>query len=367
MLGRAGVAVCGDWGGAVSEAERQGLAGHHAGGGGDGAVVEIEHEGVAAGQHVEWRDAFQPGAGAVQPHPCLPHGCGKRCGGEVGSGCGGAVPGRFTEEGVAETDGLQLDYAVGAGHHCHRHGQASPSQAGPAAAYEVRQGDVQAMGAAFDALACRADEGGEVGHCACGAVEASAPGEEEVGEGELEALGAVVEALAGGADECGEVWEAAFGAAEAEAALLRHAVKAAGEAGGFLGKVRGKFGAHGDGHLGGGSGGGGAAVGGEVDEGMVGLVADRGDEGDAAGGCGADDGFVVEGHEVFEAAAAACNDEDVGAGNGAAGFDGVEALDGGGDARGGGLALDGDRPKQDGAGEAAGDGGADVVQDGARG
>ena len=144
-------------------------------------------------------------------------------------------------------------------------------------------------------------------------------------------------------------------------------MEGAGEAGCFLGDGGDEFGAGGDGELGGGGGGGGAAVGGEVDEGVVGFVADGGDEGDAAEGGGADDGFVVERHEVLEAAAAAGDDEDIGAGDGAAGGDGVEASDGGGDFLGGAFALHGDRPDEDGAGEAAGDRGADVVQDGAGG
>ena len=237
-------------------------------------------------------------------------------------------------------------------------------EGGVAACDQVGEGEEEAVGPCGDGLAGGAEDGGEVWDLALGLGECRAAVLEEVGDGEAEALGAVFEALAGLTEEVGEVGEAAFGAPQGEAALLGHAVEGACEAGGFLGDGGDEFGAGGDGEFGGGGGSGGTAVGGEVDEGVVGFVADGGDEGDAAEGGGADDGLVVEGHEVLEAAAAASDDEDVGAGDGSGGGDGVEAGDGGGDFLGGAFALDGDGPDEDGAREAAGDGGADVVQDG---
>ena len=95
-------------------------------------------------------------------------------------------------------------------------------------------------------------------------------------------------------------------------------------------------------------------------------MADGADQGDAAGAGGAEHDFLVEGHEVFEAAAAAGDDEDVRPGD-CAGRQAVHAGDGGGDALGGAFALDGDGPEQDRAGEAPGDGRHDVVQHGAAG
>ena len=64
--------------------------------------------------------------------------------------------------------------------------------------------------------------------------------------------------------------------------------------------------------LGGGGGGGGAEVGDEVGDGEVGLVADGGDDGEVGGGDGAGEGLVVEAGEVFDGAAAAGDDDQVG-------------------------------------------------------
>jgi hypothetical protein len=69
----------------------------------------------------------------------------------------------------------------------------------------------------------------------------------------------------------------------------------------------------GAGQLGGGGGGGGAQVGGEVGDAHVGLVADAHHHRQRAGADGAGDGFAVEGGEVFEAAAAAHQEQHIGA------------------------------------------------------
>ncbi len=60
-----------------------------------------------------------------------------------------------------------------------------------------------------------------------------------------------------------------------------------------------------------------AHVGGKIDQGPVGLVADRGNDRDPRRGNGADNRFIVEAPKVFKAAAAACDDQHVGAGQGA--------------------------------------------------
>ena len=120
-------------------------------------------------------------------------------------------------------------------------------------------------------------------------------------------------------------------------------------------------------HLGGGGRRRRAAVGGEVDQRGVGLVADGGDQRDAALGGGADDDLLVEAPEVLEAAAAARDDEHVGPRHRAAGADGVEAADGGGDLGGAALALHGHRPEQHAAREALAQAVEDVADDRAEG
>src|SRR5580698_8200863 len=99
-----------------------------------------------------------------------------------------------------------------------------------------------------------------------------------------------------------------------QAGVLRQAVERADQAGVALSQIGDQVGSGGDGHLRCGGGRRRSAVGGEVDQGGIGLVADRGDQGNATGGGGADDDFLVEGHQVFQAAAAPSDDQDVGAG-----------------------------------------------------
>ncbi len=64
--------------------------------------------------------------------------------------------------------------------------------------------------------------------------------------------------------------------------------------------------------FGGGGGGGRAQIGDEVGYGEVGLVADRRDDGELRRGNGAGEGFVVEAGEVFDGAAAAGDEDEVG-------------------------------------------------------
>src|SRR5690606_37634856 len=61
--------------------------------------------------------------------------------------------------------------------------------------------------------------------------------------------------------------------------------------------------------LGGGRGCGGAPIGDEVGNGDIHFMADRADHGNAAGVDGAGDGFLVEGPEVFQRAAAPADDQ----------------------------------------------------------
>ena len=202
---------------------------------------------------------------------------------------------------------------------------------------------------------------GQVGHAAFRPRQGGAAGGEQVGEREDQALVAVVQPLARGAQQAGQVWQAAFGALQAQAAFLHHAVQRAGEPGPLLLQVGGDFHATRHGEFGGSGGGGGAAVGGEVDQGGVGFVADGGDQRDGAGRRRAHHGFVVEGHQVFEAATAAGDDDHVWPRNGAAGLEAGEAFDGFGDTLGGPLALHRHGPEDEVAREAAGQGGLDVL------
>ncbi len=101
------------------------------------------------------------------------------------------------------------------------------------------------------------------------------------------------------------------------------------------------------------------AVGNEVDEGGVGLVAHGADQRDRAGRDRAGQGLVVERPEVLHRAAAARHDQHVGAGDRAARLQGLEAADGRCDLSRGGVALHHHRPDDDPAGPAV----ADAVQD----
>ena len=102
-----------------------------------------------------------------------------------------------------------------------------------------------------------------------------------------------------------------------------------------------------------------AAVGHEVDQRGVGLVADGGDQRDTALGRGAHHDLLVEAPEVLEAAAAAGDDDDVRPRNRPARGERIVAADRGGDLGGAILPLHRHRPEQHRAGEAL----AQAVQD----
>ena len=101
------------------------------------------------------------------------------------------------------------------------------------------------------------------------------------------------------------------------------------QAHGLLGEV-------GDDPAGGVGGGGGPVVGHQVQQGAVGLVADRRDQRRAAGGRGAHEPLIGEGQQVLDGAAPAGHDDDVDL------RIGVERLDGPGDLADGARPLDGD-------------------------
>lgn len=143
-------------------------------------------------------------------------------------------------------------------------------------------------------------------------------------------------------------------------AFAEDVLDALGEAGLLLGEEVEDGGLRRAGEFSGSSGCGGAEICGKVGQGDVGFVADAADDGDAALADGADEVGVVEAPEVFEAAAAADEEEGVAF---------VSAV-GGGDLRDefgcGGFALDGAGVEDDGdGGVAAGEGGEGVVDGGA--
>ena len=220
---------------------------------------------------------------------------------------------------------------------------------------QVRQREAEAEVPIFQAVPCVGYERGEVGDAAFGAVQRGAAGGEQVGQREAEA-GARGRPAAGG--RCRAGWAGRAGRARrgrggaARSCAMR--CSAAGQAGGLVREVGGELGAARDRQLGGGGRRGRAAVGDEVDQRRVGLVPDGRDQRDAAGGGGAEHDLLVEGHQVFQAAAAAGDDQHVGPGHGAARARARRSPAMAAAIRcGGALALHRHRPEQDAAGEAA--------------
>ena len=113
-----------------------------------------------------------------------------------------------------------------------------------------------------------------------------------------------------------------------------------------------KLGAHRHRQFGGGGGRGRAHVGGEIDQGGVGLMPHRRDQRDDAGRRGAHHRFLIEGHQIFDRAAAPRHDDQIGPRQMLA-VKRIEAGDGGGDFGRRLLALHRHRPEQHPARESA--------------
>ena len=128
-----------------------------------------------------------------------------------------------------------------------------------------------------------------------------------------------------------------------------------------------KLGAHRHRHFGGGRGGRSAHIGGMVHEGNVGLVPHRRDQGNGASRRRAHRGFLVEGHEILEAATAPRDNEKVGPGHFAAGRNGVEPGNGRSHLRRRCFTLYRHRPQQHAARETVGEAVQDIADDRARG
>ena len=88
---------------------------------------------------------------------------------------------------------------------------------------------------------------------------------------------------------------------------------------------------------------------------------DGGDQGDRRGRSGAHHDLLVEGHQVFETAAATRHNQEIGPRHRAAGLQPVEAFDRGGDLLRRALALDDHRPDEHTAREAIGQAMEDVA------
>lgn len=178
-----------------------------------------------------------------------------------------------------------------------------------------------------------------------------------------EALADRIEALGRQSEQVGEPRQAAGCGAKARLALVEQAPQGAGLAPGEVVDRGHQFRTHRHGTLGGGGGRRRAFVGGVVDQGPVGLVADGGNERDVAGGGRAHHVLVVEAPQVLEAAAAPGDDDQVRPRDRSTRFERIEAADGGGHFRAGALPLDPDRPDQDMGREAVGEAVQDVADD----
>ena len=237
-------------------------------------------------------------------------------------------------------------------------------QGGPARRHQVGQRQDQPHAAILHALAPGADHGRQVRQPTLHRHQGGAALVHQVGQRQLQSLGAVVQPLPRGAEQGGQVGQAALGARQAQAVVLCHAVQAADQPRRLVLQVGHHVGPRRHRQFGGGGGCGRTPVGNEVDQRGVGLVADRGDQRDAAGGGGTDDDLLVERHQVFQAATAPRHDQHVRprhatarrhcaetgirrhcAGTGIS-RQGVEAGDGGGDTFCRALALHRDGPEQ---------------------
>ncbi len=174
-------------------------------------------------------------------------------------------------------------------------------------------------------------------------------------------LDAAVQGLDALGDELGGTRQAAAESFEAQPRLIRHAAHRARQTRAVLHDIGQQLGAHRHRHLGGGRGRRRPPVGGMIDQGRVGLMADGGDQRDAARRGGPHDDLLIEGPEILQAAAAPGDDQEIGPRQAPAREHGVEPGDGGGDLILRPLALDQHRPDQHPAREAVGQAMQDVA------
>ena len=195
----------------------------------------------------------------------------------------------------------------------------------------------------------------------CQALQPGAAALGQGGDGAAQAFAPVVEALGALVDERARVAEAARQPFEPGPAFGQAAGQAAQAPAFEVEQLGQQLGAHRHRQFGGGGGGGSAQVRGIVDQGGVGLVADRRNQRNDAGCGGAHHHFLVEGHQIFQRAAATRHDDQIGTRHRAAGGEAVEAGDRRRDLGRRLLALHRHRPEQDMAGEAVGEAVQDVA------
>ncbi len=180
--------------------------------------------------------------------------------------------------------------------------------------HEVRQRDDQPHAPLLHPLAPARQHGwAGPGNRRSTAVERRAAPRQQVGQRQHQPFGAIVQTLPGAADEGRQIGQPALRARQAQPALLRQPVQPADQPCRLVLQIGDQVGARrhrefrrrGRRRR--------TAIGDEVDQRRVRLVPDRGDQRNPAGGDGAHDDFLVEGHQVFQAAAAARHDQHVGA------------------------------------------------------
>ncbi|OLE34668.1 MAG: hypothetical protein AUG47_00580 [Alphaproteobacteria bacterium 13_1_20CM_3_64_12] len=185
------------------------------------------------------------------------------------------------------------------------------------------------------------------------------------GDRKAQPLGPVIEPLRRGAEQILRIGQAARQPGEVLPVTREQPRKAAREAPRFRVQLADQIEAHRHRHFRRRGRGRGAAVAGMIDQRRIGLVSDRGDQRDHRGRGGAHNDLFVERHQVFETAAAARDDQQIGARHRSAGGEAVEAVDRRGDLRRRPLPLHRDRPEQDSAREPVGEAMQDVANDGA--
>ena len=185
--------------------------------------------------------------------------------------------------------------------------------------HEVRQRDDQTNAAFLYPLAPCRGQRLQVGQLPHRRIERRPALVQQVGQREHQPLGAIVQPLPRPAEQRGQIGQPAFRTRQEQPPLLRQPVQAADQPRRPLLQVGDQFGPRRHRQLRRGGRRRRAAVGDKVDQRGVGLVPDRGDQRDAAGGDGAQDDLLIERHQVFQAAAAARHDQHVGRGTADAG------------------------------------------------
>ena len=350
-------------------------------GGGDGragraVAVERAHDGVAARQNAAVAEAFEQRGRRRKPRRprvAARVGGAREAGARVGQTAapfaprqpgagleGGGKTGRADAEIAGEIAGARGGRLVEARPGAAEIGAQPRDQPGRREGGEAPALFRQRATALFEggARLMAFERGGGAGEAALLRGEAVAAERVDPLDRPVEALGGRRKKRLGGRQAAAELGEVAPGLRAGPPQRLQRALAKAGDA-------HQQLAAHRHGAFGGGGGRGGAQVGDMVDQRPVGLVADGGDHRDRAVGDGAHHRLLVEAPEVFQRAAAARHDQQVGPRDFSARRQRVEAADGGGDLVGRGFALHPHRPDQHMTGKAIGQAVENVADDGA--